>query len=85
MAAAPQFQAEKLTVPAGSRLHLFSDGAFEIALPDGGSGRLTDLTALLAGSGSEQGEPDRLYHAMWQLAGRRPFEDDVSLITLTIP
>ena len=81
-----RFLGSEVAVPPGSRLHLFSDGAFEVPLPDGRMGTVADFVALLAGPARPgQTEPDRLFQAVRELTGRRPFDDDVSLITLAFP
>ena len=85
MAPMATFHAAETTVPAGATLYLFSDGVFEVSMLDGRTGTVRDLLALMAEGPSEQTEPDRLYHGMRELTGRRPFEDDFSLVTLNFP
>ncbi|MBX9699159.1 MAG: SpoIIE family protein phosphatase [Acetobacteraceae bacterium] len=70
-------------VPAGSRLYLFSDGAFEVVGVDGTQRGLSEFTAMVA-AGPDPGrpEPDRLLHEADAAKGPAPFEDDVSLLVL---
>lgn len=87
MAPAPRFAAAEAVVPEGGRLYLFSDGAFEVTLACGRAGSIRDLVGLLgresqAAAPAGQSEPDRVFEAMRALAGRRPFEDDVSILAL---
>jgi hypothetical protein len=74
---AAKFTSATALVPAGARLHVFSDGAFEVIRADGTPGRIDDLLALLL----ERAEPARVFEGLRELTGRRPFEDDVSLLT----
>ncbi len=82
MAPAVQFTMAEAVAPVGSRLYLFSDGAFELSRVDGRLGTIEDLIALIAEPGNEQTEPDRLFDAIRQATGRRPLEDDVSLVAI---
>ena len=70
-------------VPAGSRLYLFSDGAFEATGADGRQRGLAELQPLLAARG-EPGlaEPERLLRAVRAAAAPMPFDDDVSLLVV---
>lgn len=81
-----RFRMDQAAVPAGCRLYLFSDGAFELTTPEGRPGTLDDVLALLAASpvpGTT--EPDRIFEALRDLNGRRPFEDDASILCLHFP
>lgn len=77
------FLGAEVTVPPASRLYLFSDGAFEIAAPDGTQRTLKDFLPVLEAT-AEPGlaEADRLLRAARQANGPRPFEDDVSVLVL---
>jgi hypothetical protein len=73
----------EVPAPPGARLHLFSDGAFEIATPDGRQLTIQDFLPLLAAPpapGLE--EPERLWRAVRGLARPGPLDDDVCLLTL---
>lgn len=86
MSPAARFRVDQAVVPPGGRLYLFSDGAFELTMPDGRAGGISDLLALLAApSIPGTSEPDRVFEALRELNGRRPFEDDVSLLSFDFP
>jgi serine phosphatase RsbU (regulator of sigma subunit) len=72
-----------VAVPPGARLHLFSDGAFEILTPDGQQRTIQDFLPLLAQPPvAGLAEPERLLRAVRGLAGPGPLDDDVCLLTL---
>ena len=72
------FVAAHTIVPPGALLFLFSDGAFEIARPDGTQRMLADfLPALQTGADAEV-----LLAAARAMNGPGPFEDDVSILVL---
>ena len=85
MAPRPKFRAAEAPVAPGALLHLFSDGVFEVKTGDGRDCGIDDLLPLLADAAPGRPAPDRIYDAMRELADRRPFEDDFSLITLAFP
>lgn len=70
-------------LPPGARLHLFSDGAFEIATPDGRQLGIRDfLPHLAAPPQPGLAEPERLLRLVRGLARSGPLDDDVCLLTL---
>lgn len=72
------FAAAHAMVPAGARLLLFSDGAFEVTRPDGSQRMLADFLPML-----ETGpDAERLLAAARAMNGPGPFEDDVSILVL---
>ncbi len=72
-------------LPAGARLHLFSDGAFELVSPEGRDLGLPDfLPHLLAAPEPGLSEPERLLRVVRALSRPGPLDDDVSLLTLDI-
>lgn len=78
-----RFEARQVTVPAGSRLYLFSDGAFEIATQEGPMWSFDALQHLLENppQGGFLPLDDLVGHAR-QLAGTREFTDDLSVLTV---
>lgn len=71
-------------VPAGARLHLFSDGAFEITAKTGEQRGLSDFVELLAQpSEYANASPRQLYEAVLAQSRDIPLEDDFSLLTVT--
>jgi len=80
-----RFSAARTRVPAGASLYLFSDGIFEIVTEDG-RWCLHDFVQLLrrpivAGAS----ECQRLYDAAKAACHPGQFEDDVSLLVVTVP
>jgi pSer/pThr/pTyr-binding forkhead associated (FHA) protein len=77
------YRRAEVAVPAGARLYLFSDGAFEIQTADGRQLTLGDFLPLL-GRPAMPGatEPERLWRAVRGAARPGPLDDDVSLVTL---
>lgn len=73
-------------VPAGARLALFSDGAFEVRARDGTQRTLRDFVPHLSAA-AEPGmaEPDRLLAAIQGNARPGPMEDDVAILSLDFP
>lgn len=85
LGAAPDmpFRAAEATIPPGSRLYLFSDGAFEVQGTDGRQMGLKDVLPLIAaGAAPGPGEADRLLRDIRGLAAAAPFEDDVSIMVV---
>jgi serine phosphatase RsbU (regulator of sigma subunit) len=79
------FRAAEGVVPAGSRLYLFSDGAFEVTGADGAQRGLPEFLRLIpAAPAPLRGEPARLLGAVRSGMAAAPFEDDVSLLVLEI-
>lgn len=73
--------ADRVTVPAGSALHLFSDGVFEIVDRAGRQWNLEQVVGLLANA-SPPGGPQRLYTEIRAAARPGPLEDDFSAVVL---
>jgi serine phosphatase RsbU (regulator of sigma subunit) len=79
-------QLGQVRLPPATRLHLFSDGAFETRLPDSTQNTMADfLPALAAPPEPGLPEPERLLRAARRLAGGAAFEDDVSILVLDFP
>jgi serine phosphatase RsbU (regulator of sigma subunit) len=72
-----------LTVPTASRLYLVSDGAYEIARPDGGMLSFDGFLEILRETASAlPHDLDRLFERLTQLRGGEPLEDDCSMLRL---
>lgn len=70
-----------IEVPAQSALYLFSDGVFEITMPDGKVGSLEEFVAQLEGSAAEPtGEAERIYQAVRARARNGALDDDFTLL-----
>jgi Stage II sporulation protein E (SpoIIE)/FHA domain len=83
MLAARQWPVEQMTVPPGSRLYLFSDGAFDLVGADGKRWRLDHIVRLIAeGSAAGVPEPERLYRAVRAAAPPGPLADDFSALVI---
>ena len=91
------FAENETAVPAGSRLYIYSDGAFEIVKPDGGMSPFEDFRAFLRGlwAGGGEGRPQPpdggggaldafLAHAR-AISGGRGFVDDLSIVGIDFP
>lgn len=79
------YDVAQITVAAGSTLHVFSDGIFEVLTPQK-RWSLTDFEPLLLQPPLQNAsEPERLYRAVRAATGPVPFDDDASLMTLTFP
>lgn len=77
------YRRAEVTVPPGSRLHLFSDGAFEIITAGDRQLAIGDFLPVLAAP-PQPGlpEPERLWRAVRNASRPGPLDDDVSLLTL---
>jgi phosphoserine phosphatase RsbU/P len=71
------FAPEAVTVPEGSRLFLFSDGAFEVQRSDGSMMQLDDLLRFVRGHNSDL---DRLYQQLVDARGSTALEDDFAIV-----
>jgi sigma-B regulation protein RsbU (phosphoserine phosphatase) len=76
-----QFQARRVAIPRGSRLYLYSDGAYEVPLPGGDmlmdNGLQNIFSRVADADGPQTGEVLRLIR---EAQGCREFKDDVSLL-----
>jgi serine phosphatase RsbU (regulator of sigma subunit) len=72
------------TIPPGSVLYLFSDGAFEVTSPDGRQMGLDDFLLLLGGpDAGTSGEAERIYKAVKGLSRPGPLDDDFSVLAVS--
>jgi serine phosphatase RsbU (regulator of sigma subunit) len=77
------YEALATEVAPGATLYVFSDGVFEVLLPDGKRWTLDDFLPLLAAPRQAGvSEPRRLYERVHGVARRGPLDDDFSLLTL---
>ena len=78
-----EFNSGEACVPAGSRLFLYSDGAFEVSRPDGSMWEFDDFVATLAVGPHEQGgRLERLLARIREISARTDFQDDFSMLEL---
>ena len=79
------YQAQSAVIPAGSRLFVFSDGAYELPKKAGGMFSLAELGPLLARYGAT-GRPDLdgLVQELRAVQGRVAFDDDFSMLVLDL-
>ncbi|MCB1888025.1 MAG: SpoIIE family protein phosphatase [Rhodocyclaceae bacterium] len=78
-----RFRSESVAVPLGSRVYLFSDGAFEVRDEMGREGRLEDFRAQLLVPGSApESRPSALLERARERASARGLEDDFTLVSI---
>ena len=77
-----EFTADEREVSPGSALHIFSDGVYEVALPDGRRMEYAEFAAVVEAEARRGGTPNDIHVAMQRLQGRMEFEDDFSLLQL---
>lgn len=79
-----RFREADATVPAGSRLHVFSDGVFEITSRAGRQWGLEDLRPLLLAPAASGGQDSRrLLDAVRAESATPDLEDDFSMVIVT--
>ncbi len=76
------YAAEEVAVPPGSRLFIYSDGAFEIIRTDGSMWPFAEFVEKLAGAAGTPGQNplDGLLDHARSLSGREDFQDDFSMV-----
>jgi serine phosphatase RsbU (regulator of sigma subunit) len=78
-----RFPEAHVRIPAGSSLHIFSDGVFEIADRQGRQLGLNDFLPLLSQPAVEgRSEPQRLYQTVRNTARPGPLDDDFSYLVI---
>ena len=78
-----EFNAGEAGVPAGSRLFVYSDGAFEVIRPDGSMWEFDDFVATLSEEPPEGSvRLDRLLARIREISARNDFNDDFSMLEL---
>ncbi len=77
-----EYRSERMVLPAGSSLYLFSDGIYEIRTQDGSVLGIEAFVGLLAGLAARGRGPllPALIESVRGLAKKRRFEDDVSML-----
>jgi serine phosphatase RsbU (regulator of sigma subunit) len=80
------YEVQESVIPPGSRLFLFSDGAYEIVTTDQQRWGLSDFLPLLL-EPAVPGQPvtERVYRQVREAAAPGPLEDDFSLVAVTFP
>jgi sigma-B regulation protein RsbU (phosphoserine phosphatase) len=73
-----------MTLDAGSKLFVFSDGCYEVSNADGEMMTIDEFCVILAGAGSAHGGLDRIVSEVQQWQQRPEFEDDFSLIRFQV-
>jgi len=72
-------------VPRGSLLYVFSDGVFEIEMPDGNEWGIGNFVPLLtAPAEPNTTESRRILEAVKSTTGYESFEDDFTLVVATL-
>jgi len=80
------YDVQDVTMPPGSTLFVFSDGAYEIVTKSGERWDLENfLPFLTAPSVPGVTEPERVYQLVKQAAKTGPLDDDFSLMAVTFP
>jgi phosphoserine phosphatase RsbU/P len=80
------YEVQETTIPAGSALYLFSDGAFEIETKEDERWTMAEfLPLLLQPSRPDMAEPERVYQLVRNAARPGPFDDDFSLMVISFP
>jgi len=72
-------------VPRGGSLYVFSDGVFEIEMPDGNEWGIGNFVPLLTGAAQpNMTESRRILEAVKDCTGCNAFEDDFTLVVATL-
>jgi phosphoserine phosphatase RsbU/P len=80
-----EFDSREASVPAGARLFVYSDGAFEISRPDGSMWSFDEfLTTLTARPNGQESRMDALVTAVRKISERDDFNDDFSMVELVL-
>ena len=80
------FGSEQTTIPAGSRLVVISDGAFEVQKATGGELEFDEFVAIVAGAAGD-GPVERarsVIQSVQAVQGRLEFDDDCTLVELQL-
>ncbi len=78
------YRSDTVSVPANSRLYIFSDGVFEVVTKTGEQWDLPDFLPLLQSTyDGGGGQADRIYRSVLDIAREGPLDDDFSLLVVT--
>jgi sigma-B regulation protein RsbU (phosphoserine phosphatase) len=81
-----EYEAAETDVPSNSRLYLFSDGVYEVDMPDGTMWSLEELQHYLSRPVAEPGaEIEALYKTLQQMHAHDILDDDFSLLRVDFP
>jgi sigma-B regulation protein RsbU (phosphoserine phosphatase) len=73
-----------VSVGGGSRLYLYSDGAYEVTTPQGGMLMLDGLEQIIAGVSKGDGpRTAEILRRIRERHGKMELEDDLSLVEVT--
>lgn len=76
------YRTATVDLPEDARVHLFSDGAVELADDIAQPWGMAEVTAALYADGDWALAPERLYRHVRALSGQRPLDDDYTVLTL---
>jgi PAS domain S-box-containing protein len=79
------FKTHSFSVPPGADMLIYSDGAFELTLPGGGQGSLAEFIDLYARTAASPGWTLDLLVDRLQSRSDSGFDDDCTLVRLSIP
>jgi sigma-B regulation protein RsbU (phosphoserine phosphatase) len=81
-----EYENAAVRVPAGGKLYVLSDGAFEIERPDGEMWPYEQFVAAVRSTGSMQdGEVDYLYERTQQILEGAELQDDFTMLRVRFP
>jgi sigma-B regulation protein RsbU (phosphoserine phosphatase) len=79
-----RFETRRVQVSPKSRLYLYSDGAYEVTIPQGGMLQLDGLQAIIAeGSATDGPQTAEILRQIRKAHGMMELKDDVSLLEVT--
>jgi sigma-B regulation protein RsbU (phosphoserine phosphatase) len=79
-----QFRAKRVPVSEGTRLYLYSDGAYEVTTPQGTMMQIDDLQTIIAGVSKTDGpQTAEILRLIREAHGKIELQDDLSLLEVT--
>jgi sigma-B regulation protein RsbU (phosphoserine phosphatase) len=86
MFADSEFTAATYVVPAGAEVLVYSDGAYEVDMPDGGAWSMSDFIELCAEvAQSPEWSLDDIIAGLRAVSVSGIFDDDCTMVRLTTP